>query len=142
MSTDTNKAIVRRIVQQMWNEQRHDLIEEFFSENVIEHIIGTPSTTGLDSIKDGLAISLKAFPDLQLRIDDEFAEGDKVVLRWTLRGTHQGELMGIPATGKKVTHSGFGVYRMDNAKVAELWFLADNMGLMQQLGVIPTQGAV
>lgn len=65
---------------------------------------------------------------------------DKVVVRWTSRGTHQGELYGIPATGKQFTNSGMTIYRLANAKITELWFIGDNMGLMQQLGVVPALG--
>ena len=138
MSTETNKAVIRRYFEQVWKQDRPDLFEEFIADNVVHH--GIEQVPGLEGMKAGYAMSLQAFPDLQLTIDDEIAEDDKVVIRWTLKATHQGELMGIPGTGKKITQSGFSIFRLANAKVVELWFLADNMSMMQQLGVIPTPG--
>jgi len=142
MSTETNKAICRRMLDQLWNEQRLDLVQEFFTEDQVHHIAGSPPIPpGLESIKEVLTMSYAAFPDLQLTVDDEIAEGDKVVFRWTMTATHQGEFMGIPATGKQITRSGSAIYRLDNAKIAELWFFADNLDFMQQLGAIPTPEA-
>ncbi len=83
-----------------------------------------------------------AFPDGQMTIEDLVAEGDRVVARTTFNGTHQGEMQGIPATGKAVSVSGITIFRLDNGKIAEGWLVNDNLGLMQQLGVIPaTQAA-
>ncbi len=139
MSTETNKAIVRRYMEQVWNEGRGDLFEEFFAENIVHH--GIPSEPGLAGMKAGYATSMNAFGDLQLTADDMIAEGDKVVTRWSLVATHKGELMGIPATGKQITMTGIGIYRMANARIVELWYFADNVSLMQQLGIIPTPEA-
>lgn len=141
MSTETNKATVRRMLEQVWNERRVDLIDEFFTEDIVHHIVGFPSSSGLEETREGLTMNLNAFPDLKISIDDEIAEGDKVVFSWTSRGTHQGELYGIPATGKQVTSSGMTIYRMENTKIAELWFISDTMGMMQQMGVVPANAA-
>jgi predicted ester cyclase len=134
MSTETNKATVRRMLEQVWNERRVDLIDEFFTEDVVSHIVGFPSSSGLEEFREGLAMNVNAFPDIKI------AEGDKVVFSWTSLGTHQGELYGIPATGKQVKNTGMTIYRMVNTKIAELWFIGDNMGMMQQLGVVPVPG--
>jgi steroid delta-isomerase-like uncharacterized protein len=141
MSTETNKATVRRMLKQVWNERRVDLIDEFFTEDIVSHIVGFPSSSGLEEAREGLTQNLNAFPDQQLTIEDEIAEGDKVVVSWTARGTHKGDIYGIPATGKHFTNSGMTIYRLVNAKIAEFWFIGDNMGLMQQLGVIPALSA-
>jgi steroid delta-isomerase-like uncharacterized protein len=141
MSTETNKATVRRMLEQVWKERRLDLIEEFYPEDVVQHIVGYPSSPGLEAVREGAATGLNAFPDLKLSIDDEIAEGDTVAARWTMTGTQKDEFYGIPATGKQVTQSGMTFYRLANAKIAELWFIGDNMGMMQQLGVIPEPGA-
>jgi steroid delta-isomerase-like uncharacterized protein len=138
MSPETNIATVRRMIEQLYNKGQLDLIEEFFVEDVILHVVGYPSSSGLGALKETIAKSLNAFPDFRLTFEDEIAAGDKVAARWTMTGTQKGELFGIPATGKLVTHSGVTFYRLSNAKIAEIWFLADNLGLMQQLGVIPT----
>jgi steroid delta-isomerase-like uncharacterized protein len=124
----------------VWNKRQLDLIEEFFTEGVIHHVVGYPSSSGLVALKETTAMSLNAFPDLRLTFEDEIAAGDKIAARWTMTGTQKGEVFGIPATGKQVTQSGMTFYRLSNAKIAELWFLADTLGMMQQLGVIP-QGA-
>jgi predicted ester cyclase len=81
-----------------------------------------------------------AFPDLHGTIEDQIAEGDKVVMRMTYRGTHQGELMGIPATGKPVTMTFISINRIAEGKIAEGWVNFDALGMMQQLGVIPVPG--
>jgi steroid delta-isomerase-like uncharacterized protein len=140
LSTETNKATVRRMLEQVWNEHRVDLIDEFFTEDIVNHVVGFPSSSGLEEAREGITMNLNAIPDQKLTIEDEIAEGDKVVVRWTSRGTHQGELYSIPATGKQFTNSGMTIYRLANAKIAELWFIGDNMGLMQQLGVVPALG--
>lgn len=111
------------------------------TEDIVEHTAGMPSRSGLEVVKEGLHVSLNAFPDLHLNIDDEIAAGDKVVSRWTMAGTHQDELLGIPPTGKRVRQTGVTIYRLANARIAELWFFPDNLGMMQQLGVIPTPDA-
>lgn len=141
MSTETNKATVRRMLEQVWNGRRVNLIDEFFTEDIESHVIGFPSSSGLEEARENLTQILDAFPDQQLTIEDEIAEGDKVVVSWKAHGTHQGDIYGIPATGKKFTNSGMTIYRLENAKIAEQWFIGDNLGLMQQLGVIPTPSA-
>jgi steroid delta-isomerase-like uncharacterized protein len=140
MSTETNKATVRRMIEQVWNEHRLDLIEEFFSEDVILHNAGLPSSSGLEAVRAATAMGLKAFPDQQQTIEGEIAEGDTVAAHWTVTGTHKGELLGIPPTGKQFTHAAMAFYRLANAKIVETWFLADYLGLMQQLGVVPALG--
>ncbi len=141
MSAETNKAIVRRLLEEVWNQKQIELIEEFFTDDVVEVSVGHPPTTGLEGVKMGTAVLLNAFPDLQLTITDEIAEGDKVVIRWGMQGTHQGDLMAIPASGAEVSQTGVTVYRLANARIAELWFFPDNLGLLQQLGVIPVPEA-
>jgi steroid delta-isomerase-like uncharacterized protein len=140
MSPETNIATVRRMIEQVYNKRRLDLIEEFFNEDVKLHVVGSPSSTGLVALRGTITKSLNAFPDFRLTFEDELAAGDKVAARWTMTGTQEGEAFGIPATGKKVKHSGMTFYRLSNTKIAEVWFLADTLGMMQQLGVIP-QGA-
>jgi steroid delta-isomerase-like uncharacterized protein len=79
-----------------------------------------------------------AFPDTRMTIEDEIAEGDKVVIRWTIRGTHKGEYMGIAPTGKEVTVTGISVYRIERGKIVEDWSNNDMLGMLQQLGAIPS----
>ena len=137
MSPETNIATVRRMIEQVYNKRHLDLIEEFFTDDVILHVVGIPSSSGLVTLQETIAKNLNAFPDFRLIFEDQIAAGDKVAARWTMTGTQMGKLFGIPATGKQVTESGMSFYRLANAKIAELWLLANNLGMMQQLGAIP-----
>lgn len=135
MSTATHKAIVRRYIEQILNEQRFDLAEEFLAENIKLHGSGSPS--GLEVVKEWFATFATAFPDGYTTIEDMVAEEDRVVARTTFNGTHQAEIEGIPATGKTVSMPGIAIFRMDNGKIAEGWLVNDNLRMMQQLGIIP-----
>ena len=135
MSTETNKAIVRRYIEQVVNNQRHDLVEEFLVETVELHGSGPP-IVGLTAVLEWLARFAAAFPDWQTTIDDMVAEGDKVVVRITSNGTHQGEMQGILATGKPVTQYAIVIYRLANGKIAEGRLQTDNLSMLQQLGVM------
>jgi steroid delta-isomerase-like uncharacterized protein len=96
-----------------------------------------PEPLDADGHKDFMSALLAAFPDSRFPVDDVIAEGDKVAVRHRLQGTHQAELQGIPATGKKVEVGGIVIFRIENGKIAEAWLNADLMGMMQQLGVVP-----
>jgi steroid delta-isomerase-like uncharacterized protein len=140
MSTATNKATVRRYFEQVFNEGRRDLVEEFLVEGIELH--GSGLAPGLEAVKQRQAMFAAAFPDQQMIVEDLVAEGDRVVARTTFNGTHQGEMQGIPATGKAVSVSMITIFRLDNGKIAEGWLVNDALGMMQQLGVIPaTQAA-
>lgn len=141
MSPETNKAIVRRMFEQVWNERRVDLIEEFYTEDVVQHIVGISSKSGLESLRETASMILDAYPNLKHAIDDEIADGDKVVNRWTMTNTPPGELNGIPAAGVQVIQSGVTIFHLSNARVDEFWLLTDNPKLMQKLGVIPPDAA-
>lgn len=135
MSTATNKSIVRRYFEQVFNERRHDLVEEFLAENIEIHGSGLPP--GVEVVKQWYSTLTTGFPDYHHTIEDVVAEGDRVVTRTTFEGTQLGEMQGIPATGKAVSLSSITIFRMDNGKIAEAWMVSDNLGMMQQLGVIP-----
>lgn len=141
MSTETNKAIILRMVQQVWNEGRIDLVEEFFEEDYVELIVGQPPRTGYELVRQGVELMRNTFPDFVLSIGEQLGEGDRIATRWTMTGTHQGEFYGIPPTGKQINQSGATFYRLSNGRISEIWLLADTMGLLQQLGVIPTPEA-
>jgi steroid delta-isomerase-like uncharacterized protein len=141
LSTETNKAIIRRMIKQVWNERRVDLIEEFYTETVIQHLVGIASKPEAESVRRAVSMLLDAYPDLQHTIDDEIAKDDKVVHRWTMTSTESGELNGAPAAGKGVIQSGVTIFHLSNARVDEFWWFTDNPKLMQQLGVIPPDAA-
>jgi steroid delta-isomerase-like uncharacterized protein len=94
--------------------------------------------TGPEGVKQFVQIYRTAFPDLKITIEDQVAEGDKVVTRWSATGTHKGDLMSIPATNKPATVTGTDIERYQNGKVVESWASYDMFGMLQQLGVVPS----
>ncbi len=139
MSTEANKAIVRHF-EALFNEKQVDGADQFVARDYIDHGALPGQAPGLDGAKRKWAMFITAMPDLHVPIEDMVAEGDKVVVRWTAEGTHQGKLLGIPPTGKRLRFSGISIYRLAGGKVAEVWEQFDRLGLMQQLGVVPTRG--
>jgi steroid delta-isomerase-like uncharacterized protein len=135
LSTAINKAIVRRYIEQVLNEQRLDLAEEFLAENIELHGSGIP--LGMELVEQWLAAFATTFPDGYTIIEDMVAEDDRVVARTVFNGTHKGEMQGIPATGKTVNMPGIAIFRLDNGKIAEGWLVNDDLRMMQQLGIIP-----
>ena len=131
---DRNKAIYRRYIQQVFNEGRVDLLDELLAPSYIFHEAPPGTLPGADGIKQVVSMFRAAFPDLEITIDDQIAEGDQVCSRATTRGTHQGEIFGIPATGKVVTMTGITIVRIIDNRIAESWVKNDVMSLMNQLG--------
>lgn len=139
MSTEDNKALVRRY-RQAHNANDLAALDGIVAADIISHngIPGLPP--GLEGGKMVHMMFTSAFPDGQVTTDDLVAEGDKVVERFTFRGTNNGSFMGAPATGKHATSTGMSVYRIANGKIVEHWGENDALGTMQQLGMIPTPG--
>jgi steroid delta-isomerase-like uncharacterized protein len=140
MSPEENKALVHRFVEEVFNRKEFDVLDELLASDFVNHSAppGIPPTRA--GYKQFLSMYLSAFPDLQIQIEDQIAEEDRVVIRFTAHGTHKSELMGIPASGKEVTFSGINISRIGGGKVRERWEEVDMMGLMQQLGVVPPPG--
>ncbi len=138
MSTEDNKALVRRVYEEIVNQ--HNLATELIDPNYVDHVPGFPPVQGIEGLQQLISIYRNAFPDMQVTIEDLIAEGDKVAARFTFRGTHTGELMGIPPTGKQVTVSALHILRVANGKIVEEWQNSDDLGMMQQLGVVPSMG--
>ena len=136
MSTEANKALVCRFVE-AFNAGDLDGLTAVFAPNAVVHNSGAPDPLNLEGFKQLAAVFLAAFPGGEHSIDDMIVEGDKVVTRITYRGAHTGDLMGIPPTGKHVTTSAMTIDQIANGKIVETWRLFDQMGMMQQLGVIP-----
>ena len=131
---EENKAIVMRYAEEVWNQKNLDVLDELMNTNVINHDpVLYPGPTDLESHKQVIAMYFAAFPDLHITVDDMIAERDKVVVRCTAAGTHQGELMGMPATGNQVTWTDTTVFRFADGKIVEAWWAYDVLGLMQQI---------
>ena len=139
MSTEDNKTLVRRFYEDVFNQRNLALVDELCSTT---HVFHNPPTTlrGREEFKQLLSVYLTAFPDARFTVEDEIAEGEKVTSRYTFRGTHQGELMGIPPTGKQVTVTGIIINRIAGGQSVEGWLNFDALGLLQQIGAIPTMG--
>lgn len=139
MSTEENKAVVRRFEQDVWNGRNPSLVDEFFAASHVFRAAGSPPLDR-EGHRQMIADFQRAFPDGQDTTDDLIADGDKVAHRWTYRGTHTGEFQGIPPTGKRVTLTGISIWRVEEGKIVESWHELDTLGMMQQLGVIPVPG--
>jgi steroid delta-isomerase-like uncharacterized protein len=140
---DDNKALVRRYYD-LFN--RNDLPTEEviapLASSIVFHRPGMPDVTGLTGMRQVVEMYRSWSTDYHSTIEDLVAEGDKVACRWSGRGTHQGDLMGVAATGKAITVTGIAIFRIANGKIREEWDYADVLGLMQQLGVGPLQSEV
>jgi len=136
MSTAEIKSLGPRFFKEQ-DRLRGGPAEELCASNYAAHIGGNPPMN-LAAHKQFASAFYSAFPDLNHTIDDTIADGDKVVVRFTLRGTHTENFMGIPATEKSITVGSIVLFHIVNGKVAELRAQFDQMGMMQQLGVIPS----
>jgi steroid delta-isomerase-like uncharacterized protein len=131
-----NEALVRRYVQEVYDQRKLEAVDEIFAPEFTLHDPDLPGgARGPEGIKRIVKTFVDAFPDLQVTLDEELSSGDKVVTRWTSRGTHEGELMGIAPTGKRIDVTAVGIWRVSEGKIAEAWLVFDALGMMQQLGV-------
>jgi steroid delta-isomerase-like uncharacterized protein len=133
-----NKALVQRYIE-MLNTQNFTLMDELIAPNVSCRFFGFTQVNGLEAFKQ-LAPAWAAFPDGRFTVENIIAEEDLVAIHWSWRGTHQGEYMGIAATGKQVTETGTTFYRIAGGKIAAMWGDENALGLLQQLGAVPQFG--
>jgi steroid delta-isomerase-like uncharacterized protein len=139
-ATEQNKAIVRRFWEEIFNGRKFTLIDELFTTDWIYHGVAGQKVYGPEGLKQFLTAYHNAFPDIQVKVENLIAEGDKVVSHVTSRGTHKGELMGIAPTGKQITVPVICISRFVGDKIVEDWEIIDLFGMLQQLGVIPSPG--
>ena len=140
MSTEENKAIMRRVWEEIFNKGDLSVADEIIAPNYVYHGPIGMEFKGPEGFKQLITMFRTAFPDMRVTVEDMVAEGDKVVSRITGRGTHKGEFMGIAATGKQVTYTGILIVRFAGGKEVEVWGCSDLLGMMQQLGVVPPIG--
>ena len=156
MSLEENKALIRRVHNEVINEGKLDVMDEIYSTDFVAHpssqhgyealkqlITNYPPTAynnlqNLETYKAVIVRLRTAFPDFQSTVEDQIAEGDKVVTRATGRGTHKGEFLGIAPTHKQVVWRIINISRIDNGKIVENWRESDVLSLLQQLGAIPS----
>ena len=134
MSPEEHKAVVRRFVEAVQNEGDLSVLDELAAPGYINHSAPAGVPADREGLKQLTAMFRRAFPDGRMTIEDMVAEEDRVATRKTFRGTHQGELMGIPSTGKVVAIGLIDIVRLVDGKVVESWSAADDLGLLQQLG--------
>ena len=138
--SEQNKAHIRRVIEEVYNRGHLDLVDEVAASDLVIHA-GPQDIRGREGARQYVAALRAGFPDLRFTIEDQIAEGDMVVTRWTARGTHTGQFQSIPATGKQIRLMGTDIDRMIDGKVVECWAHVDELGLMQQLGAIGADGA-
>ena len=135
---ENNKATMRRLYQEVWNQGNFDILDEIVSPDYVGHL---PTPPGAPSGREGLRWLIQmyraAFPDIYVQVDDQIAEGDKVLTQITIQGTHQGQFMNVPPTNKNIRVTAMVVTRFKNNLNVEGWAELDRFGLMQQLDVIP-----
>ena len=137
--SEQNKALFRRMTDEIFVQGKVDVIDEIVDPNMVDHSPVPGQEPGLEGLKKLVTMFRSAFPDLHSRVEDLIAEGDKVVGRMKTSGTHRGEFMGIPSTGKRFEMTEIHIVRIANGKLVEHWGISEDMSMMQQLGVIPEQ---
>ena len=143
MSPEENKLIVRRYLQDALEAVRNGQLaatDQFLTSDAIFYDPGRPPSMGREAQKQRSLGLLSGFPDVRFAIEDLIAEADKVAARWTMRATHTGSFQGIPPTGKQVAMQGITIYRLTNGQISEARSELDQLGLLQQLGVVPAPG--
>ena len=139
MSTEQNKALARRWIEEA--SKNPALFDELLAPNFVQYFSGAPEPIrGIEASKQLNAVYRTAFPDFVTTVENLVAEGDKVAIRWSVRGTHTGDFQGIPPTGKHGMVTGTDIVRIEGGKIVEDWGVFDSLGLLQQLGVIPVPG--
>ncbi len=135
MAAEENRAIVRRLIEDLWNAGNPELAEELYAADYVRHgPHAEPPIRGSEALKQFAYMYLAAVPDLHHEIEDQFAREDSVVSRATARGTHRGEMMGIAPSGKSIMFSMFLQHRIAGGKIVEEWVMYDLHGILQQVG--------
>ena len=138
MSLDENKVIARRHFEELWTDGKLAVADEIYATDAVGHCGNLPDQTGYPECeKEGVRQDRVAFADGIATVEDQVAEGDKVLTRWRFRGTHTGPLYGNPASGHDISVSGFHVHRIIDGKITEIWALGDFYSLLQQMGALP-----
>ena len=137
-----NRAILDRLNEEVLRQGNADAVDELLSADFVEHDPPPGMAGDRVGFKDFIRNIHQAFADQLHTVHDQIADGDRVFERWTMTATHAGEFMGIPATGRRVTLTGIDISRIEDGRIAEHWTECDMLGLLEQLGAIPAQGAV
>jgi steroid delta-isomerase-like uncharacterized protein len=140
VSMEENKAVVRHFMEEAFGRGKPELVDELLDSDFVRYdpYIEAGEVRGTQTVKDNIAWFRNAFPDLSCTVEDQVAEGEKVVSRWTLRGTHRGDFFGVAGTGNRVEFTGIQIDRFDESgKIVEERAEFDLLGAMRQVGAIP-----
>ena len=142
MSAQENKDKMRRFLEEAFGQGKAEVVDELLHSDFVcwDPNSETGEIRGAQTIKSEIEYFRNAVPDLTYTVEDQIAEGDKVLMRWTARGTHQGELQGLPPTGKRVKVAGMVISRSAEGKFVESWEVYDTLGMMRQLGLVVIPG--
>jgi steroid delta-isomerase-like uncharacterized protein len=140
MAAEENRALIRRFIDEVFNQRNLDAIDEHLTTDYVDHAMPPGLPTNREGFKQFIGSFLEAFPDFHYTIEDILAEGNRVAIRLTAQGTHQGTFLNMPPTGKRATWTEIHIGRITDGGIAEHWGEVDNLGMLQQLGVIPAQG--
>src|SRR6266498_499570 len=140
MSTEENKALTRRLFEEGFNQNNPSVFDEFITPDFVNYDAPPGIPRGPAGFRQLIAMYRTGFPDMHMTIEEELADGDSVIHRGYVTGTHTGEFQGIPHTGKQIKVKYIDIWRVANGKMAENWVQIDMLGLMQQLGVVPPPG--
>ena len=134
--SEANKASVRRLMNEVWNQGKMEVVDELLDTNYINHDTQAPGVNNSQAFKGLVDTYRTAFPDLNFDIEDILTDGEKVITRWRSTGTQLGDLPDVPATGRRVDVTGISITRFEQGKIAEDWANWDTVGMLKQLGVI------
>lgn len=138
MSVEQNKSTVRRVFEEVFGKGDVNLISQFVDRNFVSHDPSMPQEIkGHEGFSNFVTSLRNSFPDMQMKVEDVFGEGDRVALRWSCTGTHKGEFGSFPASGKRTKVTGTDIFRFSGGKIVENWSHWDALGLMQQIGAVP-----
>lgn len=137
MTPEENREFVRsRVIGEIWNGGRDDLVPTAFAPDYVGHDPDRPNLEGPDEVAASVRAFHAAFPDFSISVDDLLADGDEVVWRYTMGGTHSGPFLGVEATGRRVTTTGITIFRLADGMLREGWINFDALGLLRQLGAV------
>ena len=138
---EANKEIGRRVLLEIWSQGRFDVIDDLYAPDYVDHVNRGPEPEevhGPEGLKAAVTLFRSAFPDLQYTVDDVLAERDLVMTRFSASGTQRGEFLGAPPTYRRITYTGIDVNRVVDGRIVESWVQYDALGLLQQVGLVPS----
>lgn len=139
--SEQNKRVMRRAFEEIIGRKNLDYVDQALASDFVGHDTAG-ETFGRDDFRQGVMAMHEAFSDPRVAIEDQLADGDKVVTRWRVSGIHSGPFQGVPATGRSVSMTGTSIDRIANGKILESWEVTDDAGLLKQMGVLPAPGLI